>query len=345
MHIRTSPAALTEILPPYLGVHAPDRPYIEPPVLDRWMVLHLCGMGAHAAPVAWKVYDEGWRWRDAMLPGSVESATAPHQVYLSECRRFSCRPVVSYCAFTKRRPGSDADVRGVRSALSASMRKFILSVPVGAGVMFGNEREKTWLGSPALWFELEAEFGAIAIELGRKWYVGGDLVEANTLETIEQRRAAWKPYGIEPHAIVFHSYGQDGTLPRHVKDIWEALKRVTGRAWRLAWLEWGWGFPGEGKTRADRPDLDAADTGAWCGEFALALAEIGAEGCAFTLDQHYDATGAQTDAAAHFAQTVLSGDATVPPRLPPATKAKERTRRYLSIGRNPFSAFFHSLVA
>lgn len=330
--------------PGAFGVHAPDRPGDGPFAYRRHGLgkrLDLLGMrDGGGAPVHWKIYDEAWAWREGKLPEFDEA----HFDLLGDCRAFNFRPVVAYCPFTKLRPGDDYALLGKRGNLEASMEKFIQALPRGSAVILLNEREKSWRGDPATLNELEALFGVLARKYGMLWYVGADLVEASTIETIEARRAAWKRYGVEPDALAFHSYGQSGTLPRHVWDIWEALKRITGRTWKLIWTEWGWGFPGEGKARKDRQDLERAETGAWNASFALALAEADAEGCFFTLEQDFDEDGNPTAAAEEFAASVKTGEV-VSPRPPPAQQAKERTFRYLSIGRSALGGFYARTVS
>lgn len=316
----------------HLGFHANDRESgsrlaFRREAFERW--LGLFGMkNGGGAPAAWKVYDETQVWRGATAPEE-----APEFItFLAGCAEFDFTPVVSYCCFTRDNPGSLARVVNHRSALREAMRKFFRRLPMGAAVIFCNEREQSWEGDPELFFEIEAEFGALAKEYGLLWYVGADQVEAHTLDTIAQRMAWWKRFGVEPDGIAFHSYGQSGALARHIRDLMDAMQRITGRAWSLIWTEWGWGFPGRNKTRGDRRDLERLDTGAWCGEFTLALQQAGAQGCAFTIDQHFNEDG-PTAAAEEFADTVRSGTV-VNPRQPPAEEAKKKTWRYLSAGRS-----------
>lgn len=320
-------------LPVHLGFHANDREsgsrlaYREGGA-RRW--LDLLGLkDGGGAPAAWKVYDERQLWRNAEAPvASVELLN-----FLADCAEHNFRPVISYCPFTRDHPGSLDTIFSRRTSLREAMTQFLKRFRRGTAVIFCNEREQSWKGDEVTFFELEAEFGRLAQEMGLEWYVGADQVEAHTLDSIGQRMEVWKRYGVQPDGIAFHSYGQSGTLARHVRDLMDALQRLTGRTWRLIWTEWGWGFPGRDKTRADRPDLEGTATGAWCGEFALALQEVGAEGCAFTLDQHFHEHGTPTAAAEEFADTVRSGDV-VNPRQPPAEEAKKKTWRYLSAGRS-----------
>ncbi len=317
----------------HLGVHAPDRPTGSAAGYSRgglraWLALLGLKDGG-GAPVAVKIYDEAQRWRHADVP----EFSKEFQDIFDDCRALHFTPVVSYCAFTRTHPADEFLLQGNRGALSAAMRQLVWALPRGTAVIFCNERENSWAGDPTTFFDLEAEFGVIAQQSGLRWYVGADLVEAHTLDTIEQRGAAWRRWKVVPDAIAFHSYGQSGTLPRHVQDIQDALLRITKRKWPLIWTEWGWGFPGEGKTRGDRRDLDQVDVGAWCGEFALALQAANAAACAFTLDQHFLATGNPTPAAEEFAHTVSTGDV-VAPRNPPAEQAKKKTLQYLCAGRS-----------
>lgn len=324
----------------HLGVHVTDRAAgstleYESGGLQRW--LKLFGIErATGAYVATKVYDEAWTWRS----GSATSLSDAQLKLLDDARETGATPVISYCCFTQLHPGTVEDVRPYRTGWRFAAQKWLRTVALlhpGAAVVFCNERESSWKGEAGYFFDLEAEFGQLAKSLGLKWFVGGDLVEANTIETIQQRMAAWRVHSVEPDAIAWHSYGQGGTLFRHVQDIIDAVHRVAGRTFRHVWTEWSWGFPGEGKTRDDRRDLDTAETGAWCGGFALALAAAGAAGTFFSMLILFNREGEPTAAADEFVETVRTG-AIVEPRQPPADKARAKTFRYLSAGRSALSA-------
>ncbi len=331
----------------HLGVHAPDRPdggalAYQPGGLQRWLALFRLD-SARGTYLATKVYDEGWSWKR----GAIPPLTTAQYSMVEDAKRQKARMVISYCCFTHLHPGSADTVQPHRIALGGAMRHFLLEVASsspGAAVIFCNEREVSWLDHEDFFFELEAEFGRLAKDFGLGWFVGGDLVEANTIETIRERMSAWQRHGVEPDAIAWHSYGQGGTLFRHVRDIIEATHRVAGRTFQHVWTEWGWGFPGAEATRADRLDLNQADTGAWCGGFALALQEAGAGGVFFTMLTAFDRTGEPTAATDEMVQTVKTGTI-VEPRQPPPQKARAKTFRYLSAGRSAISAAFARSIA
>jgi hypothetical protein len=245
-----SPATNTR----YLGVHAPDRAPgaangYRAGALRAWLALLGLRDGG-GAPVAVKLYDEkaDWRFGD---PPALSTETSE---LLRDCAVLNFRPVVSYCAFTKSNPGDEIGIQGRRGRLSDAMHRLVTMLPRGAAVLFGNEREKSWSGDPQTFFDLEAEFGFIARRLERGWYVGADLVEAHTMDTIQERMQSWRRFQVEPDAIAFHSYGQGGTLPRHVQDIADALQRLTGRKCR-------WPGPsGAGDSRAREPRAARAAT-------------------------------------------------------------------------------------
>lgn len=60
---------------------------------------------------------------------------------------------------------------------------------------------------------------------------------------------------------LFHAYGQSGFDPVKMLPILAAAAEKTRT--RLVWSECNWGFPGEGKTIGDRPDVVSAGAGAW----------------------------------------------------------------------------------
>lgn len=325
-----------------LGVHAPDRE--GPRAYQRGMLLrwlkHFGRSSGDGALAATKVYDEGWLWREGKSP----ALSSAQQALLDDARIQGFQGLVSYCMFTKLRPGDTAAIRDKRKAVVAAFRDFFARLPKGTAVLLMNERETSWNGTLGELFDLEALFGSVARECGMLWYVGGDLVEANTIETIKHRMVAWARYDVEPAAVAFHSYGQGGTIFRHVRDIMDALFRVAGRKFKVVWTEWAWGFPGEGKTRADRVDLDHADAGAWCGGFALALAEADAQGVFFTLDGIFSESGLPTAAGEEFAYAAETGEV-VGPRIPPRELSRTKTLRYLSAARSTIGAWWAGLFA
>lgn len=326
-----------------LGAHAPSR---EGPgayrrgMAARWLE-HFGRASGDGALLATKVYDEGWIWREGRAP----LLSAAQHAMLDDAQAHGFTAVVSYCMLTQLHPGDIASVEDHREEAIAAMRAFLARLPKGTAVIFGNERETAWNGNPLEWFALEVLFGSLAVEFGMQWFVGGDLVEANTIESIRERMVWWARYGVEPAAIAWHSYGQGGTIFRHVRDIIDATHRVAERKFEHVWTEWAYGFVGADSTRAGRTDLATAATGAWCGGFSLALAKAGARGAFFTMDGLFAGPDGEANAAGDELAFVAETGEVISPRVPPREFSKSRTLRYLSAGRGSLSAWWAGLFA